>query len=340
MNGTVKNMLKTENKSNLLVFLVSLLICLLIFELFVRAVWMVPQRGYPEGIHISDEVLGYKLKPDFSGYFPKYLGNISISINSQGLRDYERDYTKSQKRILMLGDSVTFGSGVDFEEIYPRLLEQKLNESGYDYEIIKTGVGGYEFSQEYDYYFHEGYKYNPDIVIINVVLNDIFQPDLGRMKENFEKYGDYNSQDSAIKSLVKKTCHSCVFIYSIVHNYNNDYFGVVYKTWENESELAEYSNKLNSLNSELKSKNVTLFLVIFPYADQFGNSRYGLLPQEKIKSLAKSQNISYIDLTSFLDVADYKKYYLSYDRLHMNTEGNKFVTEIVYSDLILKGMLK
>ncbi len=327
-------------KKRLILFCV---LAVILIELFIRVSWQIPEKTYPLGMHTFDPYSGYRLTPGFIGNFPEYLGGYDISINSQGLRDYEHNYNKSKTRILVLGDTISFGTGLDYNSTFPHLLENKFNSGGYGIEVINTGVNGYQPSQEYAYYQNEGYKYDPDVILIGIALNDILPADpVSKFKDNFEKYNDSDSNppDPAIKSLVKKTCHSCVFIYSIAHNYNNDYFGVVYKTWENESELAEYSDKLNLLNSELKSKNVTLFLVIFPYSDQFGNSRYGLLPQEKIKSLAKSQNISYIDLTSFLDVADYKKYYLSYDRLHMNPEGNKFVTEIVYSDLILKGMLK
>ena len=45
-------------------------------------------------------------------------------------------------KILALGDSLTEGLGVPRENAYPRLLEEKLKEQGFDVEIINAGVSG------------------------------------------------------------------------------------------------------------------------------------------------------------------------------------------------------
>jgi lysophospholipase L1-like esterase len=51
-------------------------------------------------------------------------------INAQGFRDRERVRPKpsGMYRILVLGDSVTFGFGVQPEESFTRLLEAELKE--------------------------------------------------------------------------------------------------------------------------------------------------------------------------------------------------------------------
>ena len=45
-------------------------------------------------------------------------------------------------RIVVLGDSITAGLGLPRDESYPSLLQKKLNEEGYPYEVVNAGVSG------------------------------------------------------------------------------------------------------------------------------------------------------------------------------------------------------
>ena len=54
---------------------------------------------------------------------------VQVKINSKGLRDNEYPYEKPDDtyRILMLGDSFTFGYGVNIEDTMAKVLEENLN---------------------------------------------------------------------------------------------------------------------------------------------------------------------------------------------------------------------
>ena len=107
------------------------------------------QHSYPKGLYTKNFLSGVSdggmfFNPNFKGEFSP--GEISgkISINSKGCRDYERKYKKQGKfRVLALGDSFTFGHGVEFEESFLTILEKSLN-SLYksSTEIIKCAVPG------------------------------------------------------------------------------------------------------------------------------------------------------------------------------------------------------
>src|ERR1700693_2065419 len=68
------------------------------------------------------------------------LMGVDVKINSQGLRDYEYPLTKSSGtyRIMMLGDSTTFGWGVRLEDTAAKILEFRLNDAR------ATGPGKFE----------------------------------------------------------------------------------------------------------------------------------------------------------------------------------------------------
>ena len=48
----------------------------------------------------------------------------------------------SRARIVFLGDSLTAGLGLATNQSYPSLIERRLNENGYDYEVVNAGVSG------------------------------------------------------------------------------------------------------------------------------------------------------------------------------------------------------
>ena len=119
---------------------------------------------------ISGEFIFYRHKPDFTRTYQQEY----VTINSFGLRDSEiyKD-KKTAIRLLLLGDSVTFGWGVNQKEIFPEVLERLLNQnSTTEIEVINAGVGGYNTYQETQYFLNEGIYFNPDMLVLVFVEND------------------------------------------------------------------------------------------------------------------------------------------------------------------------
>lgn len=50
--------------------------------------------------------------------------------------------TASRPRIVVLGDSLTAGLGLSLDQAYPSLLQSKLDDEGYLYEVINGGLSG------------------------------------------------------------------------------------------------------------------------------------------------------------------------------------------------------
>jgi lysophospholipase L1-like esterase len=97
-------------------------------------------------------------------------------INADGFRGGEYHVGKSDAiRIVVLGDSVTFGRGVPLESTYAKVLEDRLNREDRDglrYEVLNLAVGGYNTRQQLELYKTKGRKYEPDLLVIGFILND------------------------------------------------------------------------------------------------------------------------------------------------------------------------
>jgi lysophospholipase L1-like esterase len=107
-----------------------------------------------------------------------FLMGTDVKINSQGLRDYEYPFEKAPGtyRIMLLGDSTTFGWGVRQEDTAAKFLERQLNAHlppGYNkVEVINAGVGNYDTVQEVTYYETRGRAFHPDLVVLVFFIND------------------------------------------------------------------------------------------------------------------------------------------------------------------------
>src|ERR1035437_6099593 len=107
-----------------------------------------------------------------------FLMGVPVSINSHGLRDREYSLAKPRDvyRIVMLGDSTTFGWGVPVEQTVAKILERQLNAATHDehrrFEVLNAGVGNYGTVQEFNHYLTYDRAFSPDLVILEYFIND------------------------------------------------------------------------------------------------------------------------------------------------------------------------
>lgn len=148
----------------------SLLGFAVLIEAGVRLSWD-DKKGTP-GFFVSDPVRGLRLGENYDGWF----AGVPVHTNSLGIRatrDYGLRKSANTFRILMLGDSVTFGHGAVHD--YPSLLEGMLKQwrPATDWQVWNLGVPGYNTSQELAHLRELGLAYQPDLVIVGFFINDI-----------------------------------------------------------------------------------------------------------------------------------------------------------------------
>ncbi len=100
-----------------------------------------------------------------------------FTTNRYGFREREFSPEKPDSvfRILVLGDSLTFGVGVDSDHRYTNLLEEMLNLKlkPKKYEVLNFGMGGYATDQERDLLTSLLKKIQCDLVIVGFFWNDV-----------------------------------------------------------------------------------------------------------------------------------------------------------------------
>ena len=119
--------------------------------------------------------------PHFVENIPHGHGNfigVPVSINSYGLRGEEISVPKpaNRFRIVVLGDSITFGYGIPLERTYVKVLERLLNQSTSgkrQYEVLNGGALGASLSDYEHLLTEKAEKLQPDMILVGLCLNDI-----------------------------------------------------------------------------------------------------------------------------------------------------------------------
>lgn len=159
--------------SDILVIATSIITGVLIGELILRIIDVpIAKYSYLQLWRRPSNAYGWELVPLAKG--TDRLGN-PIFINSHGLRDRERTWNKPMGvfRILAVGDSFTFGLGLDIEDTYVKQIEYALKKEGLNVDVINGGVIGYNLWQILEYVKNKGIKYEPDIIVYFFFLDDV-----------------------------------------------------------------------------------------------------------------------------------------------------------------------
>jgi lysophospholipase L1-like esterase len=155
---------------------VSALGSLLVAELVVRLADPAGISYYEESRRyhldkVADHELVFRHPP---GMDAVYQG-VRVRTNDLGFRDRPvGPRVPGELRILVLGDSLTFGWGVAEEDTYPRQLEALLaGMLGRPVRTINTGVGGYNSVQELGVARRHVGRLRPDLLLLLYVANDV-----------------------------------------------------------------------------------------------------------------------------------------------------------------------
>lgn len=132
--------------------------------------------------------------------------NFKFSTNKMGIRypDIPLSKNPDEKRVLLLGDSYTEGMGVEYEQTFGAMLEQKFSNSKGKVRFINgglTGAGPLEYAK---LFYFVGTKYNPDVVLIILYANDLTDTQIisNEDLENTKLWLEGNQRELVIKGFL------------------------------------------------------------------------------------------------------------------------------------------
>ena len=162
-------------RHDLLLLVMSSLLAFALAEAFVRFIdplgisYYEEMKRYRQGL-VPDEELIYK----HPTHWNTVVQGVSVSTNEYGFRESAIEAKQpGELRILVLGDSIAFGWGVDASRTFVRRLETRLGEAlNRRVRSINTGVASYNTEQEVAVLRRYYDVLVPDAVVLVVVSND------------------------------------------------------------------------------------------------------------------------------------------------------------------------
>jgi lysophospholipase L1-like esterase len=204
----------------------------------------------------------------------QYVEKISLTtsvINDYGLRGGPVPAAASEEgkpTVLCLGDSITYGYGVDDDKTYPALLERDLNQSGgQQYAVLNGGVDAYPIALEHQkflYLWNRGIR--PEAVLIGYSFNE---GGIGLQAAN----GDAKTKDGIEARVKAKNKLRRIALYTlVVENWARHYYdrfkghlvpGTNFMQLSQTEAANMYDTFLDAFVSDLRAHNVKPVFVLF-----------------------------------------------------------------------------
>ena len=181
----------------------GLLFGILAGELFLRVSGLAPPLSQPMRLFGPDSSLPFRLRPlaRSTASTPEYT--VHYQHNGLGFRDREHQQVKQPGtfRILGLGDSFTYGIGVELDATWLSRLEQELNARSGRHpvvEVVRAGIPRFWPEAESALLERYGALFQPDLVIVGILPNDVIDTYLGFQAVTANQSGFLQDRDAKV----------------------------------------------------------------------------------------------------------------------------------------------
>lgn len=282
--------------------------------------------------------------------------DIVMEINSRGFRDEEIGASKGQDelRILVLGDSITWGSYLAAEEVYVERIEEELRRALKDrrVEVINAGVGDIGLKEEISILEERGLALEPDLVIVSFYLNDSRPPwgfpgEIGsrgwlrrhcllaetiyknlKLRRWIRERGEGRLEWTSAMNDPSWVSDRGAFL-KLAAKAKYDWGAA----WEEES-WGKIEREFNRLKEISEHRDFAVMILFFPNAFQVYTGFLEDTPQRMLREIADRFGFFYLDLLPMLRGYRRKEKDIYFDWCHPTVKTNSFIGKKVADFLI------
>ncbi len=297
-------------------------------------------------IHRPSMRYGYELIPGATGFG---TGGEWIKIGPGGYRDHGSLSRGVGPRIVALGDSFTFGMGVDVEDGYVAQLEVLLHQRHGDVQTINLGVIAYAFWHYLELLDHRVLDLDPALVVIGMFIDDILRPErpthvVPRRSFESTQVDEYSQWRliNVYRNIVTwlearyRSQRGAEYLRSIERRRewigpsspNNDYYRV--QTGRLDTEVyAAFRRAVERLSGWSKTHGIPVLVVLIPDSTQLGSPERQIVNRQVERELARLA-IPFVDVTPrFERVPDPRTLFLFPIDAHTNAAGHALIAEAI-----------
>lgn len=318
-----------------------------------------PQPIRP-AIYRTHSIYGVSLIPGLRGYVKKAEYTHSFRLNSLGFRDIERKKLKPENtyRIIGLGDSFSWGAGVNQSDTFLNRLENSLNHNSKSksvyYEVFNWGVDAWGTAQQLLCLKHQALAYNPDLMILQYFtgndLTDNVYSNLFRVDEEGNLIRSSYGRKK-ITHIKKITSHIPFYRFLTQHSHLVNFIRQrllmrVEKSDERNIATTLPANKfeyglrltkalLEEIFSTASKKRINVVLLVIPEKKEISSSPPGASPAPQknfraedlmLAEVCRTHNVALLDLSEIFIQKNTSAIYYEMDR-HLTSYGHNVVAE-------------
>jgi lysophospholipase L1-like esterase len=319
-----KNTLKNVALASFTFFL-----CLVLAELILRLM------GYGNvEIYEPDPLVYWRLTPNQNCYTK--IDHKPVHINAHGTRgaDFAVPKPPNTIRILSLGDSRTFGWGLNDSETYSARLEEGLQKhfgTSEKVEVINAGVNAWSYSQMNAFFRERALSWQPDVVLLagaNLWTQFSEQADPKfvkqmmlrvRLKNLLRRFALYHYVvEVKLKDLYERERTKFIPV-----DPNRD---TLFKEQQQKDPDAVFRNAIEQLCSTALSNHMQPVLVYIPTQTALLGQHANVFTEvlTEMTAVSKKLHVTLLDLTPDLYPKS-KEVYLEGDPVHLNMAGNEII---------------
>ncbi len=319
----------------------SIFVTLVILEIFLRL--FAPQNDAQQWFE-SHQRYGFTLKKNFQQRYNYWRAGVAVDVQTNALGHRDKEYNLAQadvKRVVLIGDSFTFGEGLNAESTFDTKLEVQLAKEKSKWFVLNTGVGGWGTLQATLYANDHFEAFRPDIVVLTFCGNDP-----GDDVSFLNKISDSDQGRFPIPGKI--------FIRNHSHLYRFIFHGVkqLLYTWEMKKKQHDHPDLVfDSQSSALISADewrLTLqrirdfhrdFLAFNPDGVLLVQATYptNLNTREHLQQLTNNKNLFYVDLHDAVQHLGEEKMRLPYDN-HWSAEAHELSAHALFQTIRTLGV--
>ncbi len=300
-----------------LTIILSMIFSLILLEIFTRLIidngmnYEIEMMKYANELKIisNDKNIGIEHKKNLKSY----LMGAEVKLNSHGFRNSELD--NHTKKILMMGDSMTFGWGA--KTPFPNILDRKIK----SFQVINAGIGNTNTSMQINNFFanfKDLYKY--DLIILNFFINDFEEVKV--VKPNFlQKHSyTYTYLSNKINKILIKN--------SLKKNWNEFYSGL----YINKQVKDETFQNIINLNNYCKDNDIKFVIHNIPEIRNLKNYQFKK-ETDLLENFAKKNNIKFINSYQSLMQFEEEDLWVSPSDPHANDKAHRIIADFLLKEL-------
>lgn len=248
-----------------------------------------------------------------------------LTIDKYGFRRNTVEIDTSKNSLLLIGDSVTMGLGIDSSFTFANLLQLRIQKN-----LLNPSMFGYNVN---DYnnvlnHFLTKKELNIDEVILCWCLNDIYDESVNVIET---PGGEIRHLFNNLLTYLRRNSRFYLFLKAQVSDRSKSYYDFDSELYLNKNLFSRTLKKLRNIRSECVTRKIKFTLVLLPYEYQIRTQNS--FPQNIIEDSLRNSGLITINSYKAFKQNYSKDYFLYGDGIHFSELGHRTLANFIFRQI-------